>query len=244
MDASHVAEKVGAFHAQGLLKAKDTILLFPPDLNSYHRLRIHELVQAYPGLSTQSFGIEPRRQLAVFWADASSTPEVKTTAIKRPTQAVYVPKAKRESPALIEIKARFGPQVHIEPCQLSDQDKLELSNQNIVEIHDFLPELKTGDIIQELTEFRGKYDLKWVDDTHALAKFQSNELMNAALVAEFDKIKIRPLIEGTEQSKSRVHDVYMFHDPTAVRPETSSKVANRLVLNALGLNVRERKKKE
>ncbi|KAG1656564.1 Coiled-coil domain-containing protein R3HCC1L [Nymphon striatum] len=95
--------------------------------------------------------------------------------------------------------------------------------QHVLELYDFPPEIKTQDLIASLSQFKSEgFDIKWVDDTHALAVFPSplaanhyfcsTALMNAIYILEF-------LL------------------PYKLRPKTSAALARRMVTGALGLRV-------
>ena len=61
---------------------------------------------------------------------------------------------------------------------------------NILEVFGFPVEYKTGDLTRELDPFKNKYELRWVDDTHAVAIFETEALASVALDHEFPSIKV------------------------------------------------------
>ncbi|XP_048657542.1 R3H and coiled-coil domain-containing protein 1 isoform X3 [Marmota marmota marmota] len=73
---------------------------------------------------------------------------------------------------------------------------------HVVEIYDFEPALKTEDLMATFSEFQEKgFKIQWVDDTHALGIFPCLASAADALTKEFPLLKIRPLTQGTKQSK-------------------------------------------
>ncbi|KAL2761720.1 R3H and coiled-coil domain-containing protein 1 isoform b [Daubentonia madagascariensis] len=113
---------------------------------------------------------------------------------------------------------------------------------HVVEIYDFEPALKTEDLMATFSEFQEKgFKIQWVDDTHALGIFPCLASATEALTREFSMLKIRPLTQGTKQSKLKALQRPKFLRLAKERPQTNAAVARRLVARALGL---QHKKKE
>ncbi|XP_033621450.1 R3H and coiled-coil domain-containing protein 1, partial [Fukomys damarensis] len=113
---------------------------------------------------------------------------------------------------------------------------------HVVEIYDFEPALRTEDLLATFSEFQDKgLKIQWVDDTHALGIFPCLASATEALTKEFSILKIRPLTEGTKQSKLRALQRLKLLRLVKERPQTDAAVARRLVAQALGL---QHKKKE
>uniref|UniRef100_H0VF71 R3H domain and coiled-coil containing 1 n=1 Tax=Cavia porcellus TaxID=10141 RepID=H0VF71_CAVPO len=113
---------------------------------------------------------------------------------------------------------------------------------HVVEIYDFDPVLKTEDLLATFSEFQEKgFKIQWVDDTHALGIFPCLASATEALTKEFSILKIRPLKEGTKQSKLRALQKLKLLQLVKERPQTDTVVARRLVARALGF---QHKKKE
>ncbi|XP_023406989.2 R3H and coiled-coil domain-containing protein 1 [Loxodonta africana] len=73
---------------------------------------------------------------------------------------------------------------------------------HVVEIYGFEPALKTEDLLAAFSEFQEKgFKIQWVDDTHALGIFPCLASAAEALSRDFSLLKIRPLTQGTKQSK-------------------------------------------
>merc|ERR1712037_718235 len=80
-----------------------------------------------------------------------------------------------------------------------------------------------------------KWDIKWVDDTHALGVFSSPEAASEALTAPNNPtVRSRPLNMATTQSKLKAKSVCDLLLPYKARPATSTAPARRLLQWALG----------
>ncbi|XP_067857137.1 R3H and coiled-coil domain-containing protein 1-like [Heptranchias perlo] len=118
----------------------------------------------------------------------------------------------------------------------------ELEFGHIIEIYDFLPQLKTEDIQEAFGSFRDKgFRIKWVDSTHALGLFSSPDSASEALSISHSQLKSRPLSQATKQSKLKVARCSEFLQPVKERAQTNTVIAKRLVIRALGLQGSERK---
>ena len=74
-----------------------------------------------------------------------------------------------------------------------------------------------------------RWDIKWVDDTHALGVFCSAEAAAEALSTPHPTIKSRPLNMATTQSKLKARSVCDLLLPYKPRPATSTAPARRLL---------------
>ncbi|XP_068746108.1 uncharacterized protein DDB_G0284459-like isoform X2 [Montipora capricornis] len=120
---------------------------------------------------------------------------------------------------------------------------------HIVEIYDFSPDLNTQDIMQAMSSFRTKgFDIKWVDDTHALGIFSSYIAAKDAIqLCSTPLMKLRPISQGTPESRKKASNCFEFLQPYKERPQTSKLLADRLVTGALGMTskmTREERVKE
>lgn len=79
------------------------------------------------------------------------------------------------------------------------------------------------------------FKIQWVDDTHAIGIFPCRASAAEALAKEFALLKIRPLTQGTKQSKLKALQRPKLLRLVKERPQTDSAVARRLVARALGL---------
>ncbi|KAK2093830.1 R3H and coiled-coil domain-containing protein 1 [Saguinus oedipus] len=110
-----------------------------------------------------------------------------------------------------------------------------------VDTSSFVEELPgEKDLAHVLTIEKG-FRIQWVDDTHALGIFPCLASAAEALTREFSVLKIRPLTQGTKQSKLKALQRPKLLHLMKERPQTNVTVARRLVARALGL---QHKKKE
>lgn len=120
-------------------------------------------------------------------------------------------------------------------------DRPAPSAECILEVHDFAPHLKTMDIKADLNTFRNKYELRWVDDTHAIAIFHTRVAATAALAHDgFKSIKLRSLDAATDISKEKAGLCMSKAGPGEIkgpRPETSTLIARRMLGGALGVSM-------
>ncbi|KAM5264114.1 R3H and coiled-coil domain-containing protein 1 [Ctenodactylus gundi] len=114
---------------------------------------------------------------------------------------------------------------------------------HVVEIYDFEPALKTEDLLATFSEFQGKgLQIQWVDDTHAIGVFPCLASAAEALTKEFSVLKIRPLTQGSKQSKLKALQKPKLLRLVKERPQTDTAVARRLVAQALGLQYRKKER--
>uniref|UniRef100_A0A673T1N1 R3H domain and coiled-coil containing 1 n=1 Tax=Suricata suricatta TaxID=37032 RepID=A0A673T1N1_SURSU len=92
--------------------------------------------------------------------------------------------------------------IHMDTSSFMEELPGEKDFAHVVEIYDFEPTLKTEDLLAALSEFQEKgLKIQWVDDTHALGVFPCLASAAEALTKDFSVLKIRPLTQGTKQSK-------------------------------------------
>ena len=164
-----------------------------------------------------------------------------------------VPKALRNAqtqPEQIQIKTwqdeifvMTGPVQLIQP--LSDFMSLEtcgfLSDQayrRVIELGDFPKELKTSDLESVLhsglVKIKDYYDLRWVDDNHALVIFSDEITASRSLRIRDPQIKFRPFYESCTASKNKAKSFDLETKTTErTRPNTSTVMARRLLSRAL-----------
>lgn len=111
--------------------------------------------------------------------------------------------------------------------------------EHIIELYDFPSEFKTQDLITSFSAFKSKgFDIKWVDDTHALAVFATPMIAQDALSLSNPMLRSRHLSLATKQSKMKAKSCADSLQPHKPRPETSALVARNLVSGALGLKTK------
>ncbi|NWV60738.1 R3HCL protein, partial [Malurus elegans] len=107
---------------------------------------------------------------------------------------------------------------------------------HVIEIYDFPSDFRTEDLMRVFCSYQKKgFDVKWVDDTHALGIFSSPITARDALSTKHLMVKTRPLSQGTRASKAKARAYAEYLQPAKERPETSAVLARRLVIGALGV---------
>ncbi|XP_006911823.1 R3H and coiled-coil domain-containing protein 1 [Pteropus alecto] len=133
--------------------------------------------------------------------------------------------------------------IHVDTSSFIEELPGEQSLAHVVEIYDFEPKLKTEDLLAAFSEFQEKgFQVQWVDDTHALGVFPCLASAAEALTKDFSVLKIRPLTQGTKQSKLKALQRPKLLHLAKERPQTNTAVARRLVAQALGLQHRKRER--
>ncbi|OXB67356.1 hypothetical protein ASZ78_010914 [Callipepla squamata] len=107
---------------------------------------------------------------------------------------------------------------------------------HVIEIYDFPLDFRTEDLLRIFCSYQKKgFDIKWVDDTHALGVFSSPITARDALSTKHLMVKTRPLSQGSRAAKAKARAYADFLQPAKERPETSAVLARRLVIGSLGV---------
>ncbi|XP_053440594.1 coiled-coil domain-containing protein R3HCC1L [Nycticebus coucang] len=123
-----------------------------------------------------------------------------------------------------------------------DIDLSDCEFPHVIEIYDFPQEFRTEDLLRVFCSYQKKgFDIKWVDDTHALGVFSSPITARDALGTKHTMVKIRPLSQATRAAKAKARAYAEFLQPAKERPETSAALARRLVISALGVRNKQSK---
>ncbi|KAM5139855.1 coiled-coil domain-containing protein R3HCC1L isoform 1-T2 [Callospermophilus lateralis] len=126
--------------------------------------------------------------------------------------------------------------------EVPDIDLSECEFPHVIEIYDFPQEFRTEDLLRVFCSYQKKgFDIKWVDDTHALGVFSSPITARDALGIKHTMVKIRPLSQATRAAKAKARAYAEFLQPAKERPETSAALARRLVISALGVRSKQSK---
>ncbi|XP_059508981.1 coiled-coil domain-containing protein R3HCC1L isoform X2 [Stegostoma tigrinum] len=115
---------------------------------------------------------------------------------------------------LDELTANRKPKKNIQdPCfnyynyQPAEPDIDDSEFSHIVEIYDFPAEFKTEDLLQAFSIYQKKgFDIKWVDDTHALGLFSSAIAARDAMSTKHPMLKTRPLSQASRSSKVKARN--------------------------------------
>uniref|UniRef100_A0A8C5SIY9 Coiled-coil domain-containing protein R3HCC1L n=2 Tax=Laticauda laticaudata TaxID=8630 RepID=A0A8C5SIY9_LATLA len=124
----------------------------------------------------------------------------------------------------------------------ADQDMSDSELPHVIEIYDFPPEFRTEDLLCVFCHYQKKgFDIKWIDDTHALGIFSSPITARDALNTKHLMVKTRPLSQATQAARTKARAYAEFLQPAKERPETSAALARRLVTGALGVRSKQSK---
>ncbi|XP_061625550.1 coiled-coil domain-containing protein R3HCC1L [Phyllopteryx taeniolatus] len=117
-----------------------------------------------------------------------------------------------------------------------DMDQCEEDLSHIIEIYDIPPEFKTEDLVKLFQGYQQRdFDIKWIDDAHALGLFASPTAAREALRSKHPLMKMRPLSKSTSETKAAARSCSESALPVKERPQTSASLARRLVIGALGV---------
>ncbi|XP_074644039.1 uncharacterized protein LOC141900883 [Tubulanus polymorphus] len=107
---------------------------------------------------------------------------------------------------------------------------------HLIEIADFPPGFVNRDILAAFKDYVKKgFDIKWVDDTHAIGIFSSSIAAKDALEMNHPMLNVLPLSKATRQTKMKAKRCTEFLQPYKARPETTALTARRMVTGALGI---------
>ena len=108
-----------------------------------------------------------------------------------------------------------------------------------ISFFDSLAELKTSDLESVLhtglVKIKDYYDLRWVDDTHAIVIFSDEVTAAKSLTIKDTQIKFKPFYQACEASKSKAKGFNIEIESGSVRsrPDTTTVIAKRLLSRAL-----------
>lgn len=110
---------------------------------------------------------------------------------------------------------------------------------HVLEVSNFPVEFKTQDLMMLFSQYKESgFDIKWVDDTHALAVFSSSKIAAEVLANGHAFVKLKPLAEATVESRTKARKCSSSLQPYRPRPETCAALARRLVTTALGVRLK------
>ncbi|XP_053660901.1 uncharacterized protein LOC128709890 [Anopheles marshallii] len=110
---------------------------------------------------------------------------------------------------------------------------------HVLEVSNFPAEFKTQDLMMLFSQYKETgFDIKWVDDTHALAVFSSSKIAAEVLTAGLSFARVKPLGEATAESRSKARKCSSSLQPYRARPETCAAMARRMVTSALGVKLK------
>ncbi|XP_019934289.1 coiled-coil domain-containing protein R3HCC1L [Paralichthys olivaceus] len=123
--------------------------------------------------------------------------------------------------------------------QDDEEDDIDLREDelsHIVEIYDFPADFKTEDLLKLFQAYQQRgFDIKWIDDAHAIGLFSSPIAAGEALRSKHPLMKLRPLSKSSSDIKAKARSCSDYLLPAKERPQTSAALARRLVIGALGV---------
>uniref|UniRef100_A0A0A1XFV8 Growth inhibition and differentiation-related protein 88 homolog n=1 Tax=Zeugodacus cucurbitae TaxID=28588 RepID=A0A0A1XFV8_ZEUCU len=110
---------------------------------------------------------------------------------------------------------------------------------HVLEVSNFPVEFKNHDLLMVFSQYKESgFDIKWVDDTHALAVFSSSRIAAEVLTMGHPFVVLKPLAEATLESRLKAKKCAASLQPYRQRPETCAALARRLVTGALGVRLK------
>uniref|UniRef100_A0A1A9WG29 R3H domain-containing protein n=1 Tax=Glossina brevipalpis TaxID=37001 RepID=A0A1A9WG29_9MUSC len=110
---------------------------------------------------------------------------------------------------------------------------------HVLEVSNFPVEFKNQDLLMVFAQYKESgFDIKWVDDTHALAVFSSSTVAAEVLTMGHPFVVLKPLTEATLESRLKAKKCAASLQPYRPRPETCAALARRLVTGALGVRLK------
>lgn len=117
--------------------------------------------------------------------------------------------------------------------------------EHLLEIYEFPASLQTADLVTAFKDFQDSgFEIKWVDDTHAIGIFSGRTAAKSALATfSHPLMKVRPIQLASRQTKLKAKKCTEFLLPYKPRPVMVASVARNLVAGALGLQTKVSKEK-
>ncbi|XP_055841204.1 uncharacterized protein LOC129908605 isoform X2 [Episyrphus balteatus] len=110
---------------------------------------------------------------------------------------------------------------------------------HVLEVSNFPMEFKNQDLLMVFSQYKESgFEIKWVDDTHALAVFSSSQVAAEVLAMGHPFVVLKPLAEATVESRLKAKKCSASLQPYKPRPETCAALARRLVTGALGVRLK------
>jgi len=126
-------------------------------------------------------------------------------------------------------------------CSTTDSNSCSLTDDDyghVLEVYDFDSDLKSSDLFARIASVgTSDFNIVWVDDTHALAVFGSEQGASSAVRFSIPDLKVRVLSQANNESRLKARRCTERLLPFKKRPQTSVDAARRLVGRHLGLKV-------
>ncbi|XP_043232119.1 serine/arginine repetitive matrix protein 1-like [Amphibalanus amphitrite] len=169
------------------------------------------------------------------WADEMEEWEKNYTDDGEPTGKVAPPAAPRPVIDYLAWRPPSPPPAE-EPDGAAEPAELP---SHVLEVYDFPAAFTTQDLTVVFQEFGARgFDVRWVDDTHALAVFASASAAAVAetLLRDHPLVRCRPLSQASPKARQKAARCQQTAEllPHRPRPETCALQARRMVFSALG----------
>ncbi|XP_010119419.1 PREDICTED: coiled-coil domain-containing protein R3HCC1L, partial [Chlamydotis macqueenii] len=195
-------------------------------------LPLELLCHGVDGLSPAAWAEGPAEQAS------AGTPSQASPGAEESWDALFNDDGDCLDPRLLEEcrESRQSPRFDYYGAEPAAPDLSDAELPHVIEIYDFPSDFRTEDLMRVFCSYQKKgFDIKWVDDTHALGIFSSPITARDALSTKHLMVKTRPLSQGTRASKAKARAYADYLQPAKERPETSAALARRLVIGALGV---------
>ncbi|XP_038207406.1 uncharacterized protein LOC119829094 [Zerene cesonia] len=192
---------------------------------------------------------EPQKEIKVKKTKPKLEAKVSLKREENDWDAVFDDSGECLDPSLLEELTSTVGKVHISKAK-NNYDQYQTRGQalfngpfdetfaHVVEVYDFPSEFKTNDLLSLFSEYKDTgFEIKWVDDTHALIVFSSAKIAAEVLSTQRSLAKCRPLHAATLESRNKAKKCAEFLQPYRQRPETCTALARRLVSGALGVRL-------
>ncbi|XP_005885444.1 PREDICTED: coiled-coil domain-containing protein R3HCC1L isoform X1 [Myotis brandtii] len=206
-----------------------------------------EFGMSFPGIESVSIetSMEPKTTETSHMEESTATEESWESMFNDDGDCLDPRLLQELSGSMKNTKSIQEPRFDYYNSEVPDIDLSDCEFPHVIEIYDFPQEFRTEDLLRVFCSYQWMrkkgFDIKWVDDTHALGVFSSPITARDALGSKHTMVKIRPLSQATRAAKAKARAYAEFLQPAKERPETSAALARRLVINALGVRSKQSK---
>ncbi|CAI5775216.1 coiled-coil domain-containing protein R3HCC1L isoform X2 [Podarcis lilfordi] len=206
---------------------------------SQHDPAVRPILAALCSQIRRGLGYGPRSQTRPSEQDTFSLQRTPHTGVSKQAGTLLTDQLSPHRPHPVGLQEPRFDYYNYTPADLDLSDS-ELPH--VIEIYDFPAEFRTEDLLRVFCIYQKKgFDIKWVDDRHALGIFSSPITARDALSTKHLMVKTRPLSQATRAAKTKARAFSEFLQPAKERPETSAALARRLVTGALGVRSNQSK---
>ncbi|KAK0396577.1 hypothetical protein QR680_001772 [Steinernema hermaphroditum] len=148
----------------------------------------------------------------------------------------FIPKLAEVQSALNKVSIKNQKKAKAEAAESSKISKYNISNLgHVLEAFQLNSRIRTEAVEAALEGSKCDARVIRVDDSHALIVFSSlHQAMSALVTKQNPIIKLRPLIDASEDTLKKVNSCRSQLNAPRFRPQTNASVARRLIENSLG----------